>query len=308
MSERERDEHSGVETTGHEWDGIRELDNPLPRWWLWVFFGCIAWAIVYWVLMPAWPGLTGYTHGVLGRSDRAELSDELDKLAAVRGQGLARLASAPLEEIERDPKLQAYALQVGASVFGDNCATCHGAGGGGGAGYPNLRDDIWLWGGSLADIHHTIQVGVRSGHPQARGETMMTAFGRDQILTSSQIDDLTEYVVALSGRAADRSAVARAARTFTDQCVTCHGVAGAGDRTRGVPDLTDSDWLYGSGRESIRSQIFNGRNAVMPTWESRFSAPLIKALAVYVHANAAGDSGGAQTTLNAKQGGAPPTQ
>lgn len=290
MSERERDQHSGTETTGHEWDGIKELDTPLPRWWLWVFYGTIAFAVVYWVLMPAWPGLNGYTHGILGKSDRAALSGELNKLAQVRGQGLVQLKTASLEEIEKDPKLQAYALQVGQSVFGDNCATCHGAGGGGGKGYPNLRDDVWLWGGGLEDIQHTIQVGVRSGNPHARGETIMPAFGRDELLNAAQIADLTEYVVALSGRKADAAAVARARQTFTDQCVACHGAAGTGDRARGVPNLTDGDWLYGSSREAISGQLWNGRNGVMPTWESRFSPETIKALAVYVHANSAGDS------------------
>jgi cytochrome c oxidase cbb3-type subunit 3 len=288
MSERERDEHSGTETTGHEWDGIKELDTPLPRWWLWVFYGSIAFSVVYWILMPAWPGLTGYTRGLLGESDRAAVSGELAKLQSIRGAGLVKLKSASLEQIERDPQLQGYAMQVGASVFGDNCATCHGAGGGGGKGYPNLRDDVWLWGGSLGAIQHTIAVGVRSGHAQARGETMMPAFGRDQMLTDAQINDLTEYVVALSRRKADRAAVARAAQTFADQCAACHGPDGGGDASRGVPNLADAEWLYGPDRQSIHDQIWNGRNGVMPTWEARFSPETIKALAVYVHANAGG--------------------
>jgi cytochrome c oxidase cbb3-type subunit 3 len=289
MTERERDDHSGIETTGHEWDGIKELDSPLPRWWLWVWYGTIIIAIVYWVLMPAWPGVTGFTRGVLGQSDRRELASELGALEAIRGAGAARLRSASLEQIEADPELQAYALQVGQSVFGDNCATCHGAGGGGGKGYPNLRDDIWLWGGGLADIQKTLVVGVRSGHPGARGETMMSAFGRDQLLTEAQISDLTEYVVALSRRPADRAAVARAAPTFQVQCVSCHGPSGTGDRVKGAPDLTDADWLYGPDRDSIRSQIWNGRNGVMPSWEARFSPEMIKALAVYVHVNSGGE-------------------
>jgi cytochrome c oxidase cbb3-type subunit 3 len=290
MSERERDDHSGVETTGHEWDGIRELDTPLPRWWLVVFYACVAWAVVYWVLMPAWPGINGYTHGLLRRSDRAALSAELGKLQAQRGAGLAKLRNASLERIEADPNLQAYAMQVGASVFGDNCATCHGAGGGGGKGYPNLRDDVWLHGGSLEDIQKTITVGVRSGHPHARGETRMPAFGRDQMLTEAQVSDLTEYVVALSHRRADPAAVARARQTFADQCAACHGPAGTGDQTRGAPNLTDADWLYGPSREAIHDQIWYGRNGVMPTWEARFSPETIKALTVYVHVNSGGEA------------------
>jgi cytochrome c oxidase cbb3-type subunit 3 len=199
MSPRETDDVSGVETTGHEWDGIRELDNPLPRWWLWTFWLCVGVAIVYWVLMPAWPGAKDYTHGVLNKSDRADVAQQLDELKAIRGAEGAQLKNASLQQIESDPKLQAYALAVGQSIFGDNCATCHGTGGAGGKGYPNLRDDVWIWGGTLEDIQHTIKVGVRSEHPQTRF-SQMPAFGRDGIVPADQVNDLTEYVVALSHR------------------------------------------------------------------------------------------------------------
>lgn len=290
MSEPERDEHTGVETTGHEWDGIKELDNPLPRWWLWVWYGTIAASILYWILMPAWPGINGYTPGVLGQSDRADLVEQLDALQAQRGAQEGLLQTASLEQIEADPELLAHAMAVGQSVFGDNCATCHGAGGGGAPGYPNLRDDVWLWGGSLADIEHTIRVGVRSTHPDTR-TSLMPAFGRDGMLSGTQISDLTEYVVALSGREADRAAVGRAQQLYADNCAVCHGDTGGGIRELGAPNLNDREWLYGSDRAAIRGQIYNGRNGVMPTWEARFSPGLAKALAVYVHANAAGDSG-----------------
>ena len=290
MSERERDEHTGTDTTGHEWDGIKELDTPLPRWWLWTWYGCIVVAIVYWVLMPAWPGISGYTRGILGQSDRAQVARELGGLAIQRQAGESRLRTATLQQIEADPELQTYAMQVGASVFGDNCATCHGAGGAGAKGYPNLRDDVWLWGGSLDAIRHTIEVGVRSGHPNARGEAMMPAYGRDQMLSAAQVDDLTEYVMALSGRRADAAAVNRARQSFVDQCVACHGPAGAGSIERGIPNLTDAEWLFGSDRGAIRDQIWTGRNGVMPTWQARFSPETIKALAVYVHANAGGEA------------------
>jgi cytochrome c oxidase cbb3-type subunit III len=300
MSEREIDHPTGTETTGHEWDGIKELDTPLPRWWLWVFYATIAWAFAYWVLMPAWPGLSDYTKGLRGHSDRANVARELDRLAEVRGAGAAKLKAASLEQIERDPELQAYALQVGQSVFGDNCATCHGTGGGGAKGYPNLRDDVWIWGGTLEEIRTTIAVGVRSGHPRAHGEAMMPAFGRDQMLKPEQIGDLTEYVVALSGRKADAAAAGRARQLYADNCAACHGPAGQGGATRGAPSLTDAEWLFGSDRQAIRAQIENGRNGVMPTWEARFAPETIKALAVYIHANA----GGGEERVEAPAGGA----
>lgn len=291
MSEPVRDEHTGVDTTGHEWDGIRELDNPLPRWWLWVWYATIAFSIVYWVLMPAWPGISGYTRGVLGQSDRADVAADLRDLQALRGEREARLVNASLEEIERDPDLQAHALAVGQSVFGDNCASCHGVDGAGARGYPNLRDDVWLWGGSLQEIEHTIRVGVRSGHEQTR-TSMMPAFGRDRMLDARQVSDLTEYVVALSGREANAAAVSRAAQLYADNCAACHAPNGTGMQEMGAPNLTDREWLYGSDRASISGQIHNGRNGVMPAWESRFSPGVIKALAVYIHANAGGGEEG----------------
>lgn len=287
MSHRETDDVTGVETTGHEWDGIKELDNPLPRWWLFIFYGCIAVAIVYWILMPAWPGPWGYTKGLLHQSDRVNVSNDLAALDRQRGAEGAALKNASLEEIEKNPKLQAYALAMGQSLFGDNCATCHGVSGTGGKGYPNLRDDVWLWGGSLEDIQHTIQVGIRSSNPQTR-MSQMPSFGADEILKGDQINDLTEYVVNLSGRPANSDAVARAAPVFVAQCAICHGPLGKGDKTKGAPDLTDHDWLYGSSRAAIHDQIWFGRGGVMPTWESRLSPVAIKALTVYVHANAAG--------------------
>lgn len=287
MADRKIDDATGVETTGHEWDGIRELDNPLPRWWLWIWYATIAFSIGYWVLMPAWPGLNGYTKGLLNKSDRAEVGQELKALEAQRGESAAMLRTASLEQIEKDPKLQAYAQQVGQSVFGDNCATCHGIGGTGSKGYANLRDDVWLWGGKLEDIQYTITHGIRSGAPGAR-ISQMPAYGRDEMLKPEQIDDLTEYVVNLSRRPADAGAVARAAPLFEAQCSACHGPQGLGNQQLGAPNLTDADWLFGSDRASIRGQIYAGNGGVMPTWAGRLSPETIKALSVYIHSNAGG--------------------
>ena len=287
MADRKIDDATGVETTGHEWDGIRELDNPLPRWWLWIWYATIAFSIGYWVLMPAWPGLHGYTKGLLNKSDRAEVGQELKALDKQRGEGAAMLRTASLEQIEKDPKLLAYAQQVGQSVFGDNCATCHGIGGTGSKGYANLRDDVWLWGGKLEDIQYTITHGVRTGAEGAR-LSQMPAFGRDEMLKPGQINDLTEYVVSLSRRPADAAAVARAAPLFEAQCSACHGPQGLGNQQLGAPNLTDADWLFGSDRASIRGQIYAGNGGVMPTWGGRLSPETIKALSVYIHSNAGG--------------------
>ena len=285
--ERETDHATGVETTGHEWDGIKELDNPLPRWWLWIWYATIAFSIAYWVAMPAWPGLHSYTKGMLGQSDRANVGKELTTLELQRGQGAAMIRTASLEQIEKDPKLQAYAQQVGQSVFGDNCATCHGIGGTGSKGYANLRDDVWLWGGKLEDIQYTITHGIRTGAENAR-MSQMPAYGRDELLKSEQIDDLTEYVIKLSNRTADAGAVARATPLFEAQCSACHGLDGKGNQELGAPNLTDADWLYGSDRASIRGQIYAGNGGVMPNWGGRLSPETIKALTVYIHSNAGG--------------------
>ncbi|MBC6983768.1 cytochrome-c oxidase, cbb3-type subunit III [Caulobacter sp. 17J80-11] len=288
MSEPHDDKDAGgVETTGHEWDGIRELDNPLPRWWLWVWYATIAWALVYWVLMPAWPGISGYTRGLIGQSDRADVAAELSRQKAERGVIGAKLLAATPEQIERDPELQAYALAAGQAAFGDNCATCHGSGGAGAKGYPNLRDDVWLWGGSPEQIERTIRVGVRSSHPDTH-TSQMPAFGRDGMLQPAQVSDVTEYVFSLSHRDVDKAKAGRGAQIFADNCAACHGPTGKGGPEYGAPDLTDADWLYGADRDSIQTQVWNGRNGVMPTWENRLDPATIRALAVYVHANSGG--------------------
>lgn len=288
----DRDDVSGTETTGHEWDGIKELDTPLPRWWLYVFYASIAAAVIYWVLMPAWPLANGYTHGLLNWSDRRNVAAEVQTLEASRAPMFDRLAHASTADLARDPELQEFARAAGESAFGDNCQTCHGAGGAGRPGYPVLADDVWLWGGSLNEIEHTIRVGIRSGHPDAR-MSQMPAFGRDHMLTADQISDATEYVASISA-ARDRlhpnaNAAARGAQIYQEQCAACHGATGAGDRTFGAPSLIDDVWLYGGSREEIRRQIELGRNGVMPTWERRFDDGTIRALAYYVHEMGGGE-------------------
>ena len=239
MSKKEVDDVSGTQTTGHEWDGIKELDTPLPRWWVWLFIATVIWAVGYWVVYPAWPGISSYTHGILNHSQRDEVTANVLALKVARAGHEHALSDASLSEIQADPQLFQFAMAEGKAAFGDNCAPCHGSGGQGGRGYPNLNDDVWLWGGKLIDIQHTITVGVRSTSPDTR-KSQMPSFGRDAILKPEQIDDLTEYVVHLSGRPANADAVRRAASLFQDNCAACHGPQGKGNRELGAPNLTDN--------------------------------------------------------------------
>ncbi|MEE9330546.1 MAG: cytochrome-c oxidase, cbb3-type subunit III [Parvularculaceae bacterium] len=286
----EIDNHTGVETTGHEWDGIKELNNPLPRWWLWIFYACCVWSVVYWIFMPSWPGINSHLRGTRNHSDRANVAAALETLKDVRKVNAQRLlAVGSVAEIEQDPELLQFAITAGHSAFGDNCATCHGTGGGGFKGYPNLNDDVWLWGGSLAQIKQTITYGIRNGHDQAR-TSQMPAFGDQNILNRDQINDMTSYVEYLAGqKTVAPEIIARVVPVYQAQCVSCHGAAGTGDRTQGAPNLTDAEWLYGGSREEIRAQIIHGRNGVMPVWGERLDEATITALAVYVHTLGGGE-------------------
>ena len=280
MSKKEVDDVSGTQTTGHDWDGIKELDTPTPRWWLVILYATIVWAVGYWIVYPAWPGISSYTHGLWNHSQRDEVTTDVAALKSARAGREQAFAS--LADIQNNPELLQFAMAEGKAAFGDNCAPCHGAGGQGARGYPNLNDDVWLWGGKLTDIQHTITVGVRSTSADTR-QSQMPAFGRDGIIKPAQVDDLTEYVVHLSGRAADARAVRRATPLFADNCAACHGPEGKGNRSFGAPNLTDNEWEYGSARDDIHDQIWNGHGGVMPTWSGRLSPEEIKAVAVYVH-------------------------
>ena len=289
MADKDIDSHSGVETTGHSWDGIKELNNPLPRWWVITFWISILWAVVYWVLMPSWPGLTGYLAGVRGHSERANVAAVLAGVETARSEQMTRLLSAgSIANIEEDPDLFQYAITAGGSLFGDNCATCHGAGGQGSVGYPSLVDDEWIWGGALADIQATLHYGIRSTHPQTRFNQML-AYGADGLLTPEQISDVVEHVMRISGRDADAAKAARGGALFAQQCASCHGAEGLGDQALGAPNLTDGIWLYGGERLDIQRTVHQGRGGVMPAWTGRLSEEQITALAVYVHSLGGGE-------------------
>jgi cytochrome c oxidase, cbb3-type, subunit III len=282
MSRKEIDEVTGVETTGHEWDGIKELNKPLPKWWVWVFYVTVIWSIGYWILYPAFPTLAGYTKGVLGYSQRSVVAQQVEAARAAQAKFREALAATPLDNVKDDPELLRFAMAGGAAAFADNCAPCHGRGAQGAVGYPNLNDDEWLWGGSIEDIHHTISYGIRSGHENGR-ENQMPRFGIDGLLDKKQISDVAEYVLSLSGRAKDEAAVARGREIFAEQCASCHGEDGKGNVELGAPNLTDAIWLYGDSKEAIMASISTGRGGQMPAWEGRLDPVTIKALAVYVH-------------------------
>ena len=274
---------SGTATTGHQWDGIKELNTPLPRWWLITFYLTIVWAIGYWVVYPAWPLISGNTTGLFGYSSRADVAVELANLNKIRGEKMVALGAASLADIEKDPALLALARARGKTVFGDNCAPCHGSGATGSKGFPNLNDDDWLWGGTLDQILQTIQYGARSGNAKAH-EGQMLAFGKEGVLKQDQIVTVANYVRALSGLPTRPGYDAAAgAKIFADNCVACHGERGQGNPELGAPNLSDKIWLYGSDEATIIETVTNGRAGVMPAWEGRLDPATIKAMAVYVH-------------------------
>jgi cytochrome c oxidase cbb3-type subunit 3 len=277
-----------VGTTGHEWDGIVEADNPLPRWWLWVLLATVVWAVGYWIVMPSWPLVSGYTKGLLGYSQRATVADKVAAAQAARAAIAERLMATPIEKASTEPDLLEFAMAGGRSAFLVNCTPCHGTGGAGAPGYPNLNDDDWLWGGSLEAIQDTITYGIRSENDNARFN-QMPAFLADDILDAGQVEDVAEYVLSLSGRADDQAAAERGAQLFADWCASCHGEQGEGNTELGAPDLRDAIWLYGGDKATIVETISNSRGGVMPAWEGRLSPVTIKQLAIYVHALGGGE-------------------
>ena len=282
MASKRTERADEAETTGHEWDGIRELNKPLPKWWLYTFYACVVWAVGYWLLMPAWPLVSSYTKGWLGYSQREMVAEELDQAKAGKAAFRQQIAASDLAAIKADPELLNFALAGGEAAFGDNCAPCHGRGAQGAFGYPNLRDDSWLWGGSLDAIHQTITHGIRANDAKTRA-SQMPAFGRMGLLNATQVNDAAEFVLSLSGRADDNEAAERGAKIFADNCSPCHGKDGKGNQTLGAPDLTDQLWLYGGDKPTIAETVINARNGVMPAWAGRLDPETIKELAVYVH-------------------------
>lgn len=287
MTEKHIDEVSGVSTTGHEWDGIRELDNPMPRWWLWTFYATVVWAIAYTVAYPAWPLLTSATKGVLGYSSRGEVKQELAAAGAAQEKYIAAIKAKSVDEIEADGGLRDFATAAGAATFRVNCVQCHGSGAQGSPGFPNLNDDEWLWGGTADQIYKTVTHGIRFADDPDTRTSEMPAFA--DMLTAGQIGDVSAYVASLSGSVGDPAKVEPGAKVFADNCAACHGANAKGNRELGAPDLTDTIWLYGSGERAIAQQVRAPKHGVMPAWGTRLGDVKVKELAVYVHSLGGGE-------------------
>ncbi|MDH5748612.1 MAG: cytochrome-c oxidase, cbb3-type subunit III [Rhodospirillales bacterium] len=281
MAEAEKDALSGRETTGHEWDGLKELNTPLPRWWLYVFYATIVWAVGYWIVYPAWPSLSDFTKGAIGYSSRAEHAKTLAEVKKSRSGWISRFESASVTDIAKDNELRTYAMAGGRAIFAENCAPCHAAAGSGNVGYPSLADDDWLWGGNVESIYTSIRYGIRSGHDEAR-VSEMPPFGAEKLLTEAQIADVADYVLSLSGGGGSDSAK-RGEKVFAAECAACHGDNGKGNKELGAPNLTDVIWLHSGNRASIIGQITRPKLGVMPSWEGRLDPVSLKQVSIYVH-------------------------
>lgn len=282
----EKDTVSGQDTTGHEWDGLKELNTPLPKWWLYTFYATIAFAVVWVIIYPSMPGWRG-TSGWIARE---AIVGEVEAANARNAPMMARLREATPAQIAADPEMRAFALAGGRVAFANNCAGCHGAGGQGAqGGYPTLADDDWIWGGSLEAIQQTIRHGIRNTEDDEARTSIMPRFGADGMLTAAQIGDVAEYVLSMSGRATDQAAAGRGQAIFAEQCVACHGDRGEGNRDVGAPRLSDQVWLYGNTKAQIMAMINNPRMGVMPAWQGRLDPAVINMLTVYVHSLGGGE-------------------
>lgn len=296
---KDKQKHT-VQTTGHAWDGdLQEFNNPLPNWWLWGFYLTVVFAVIYWVLFPAWPVGTGYTKGIGNDIEyttsegkvvkthwntRALLQKDLMEAREQQHKYIEELSKADVNEILKDPAKRGFAFSVAKVLFADNCVACHQAGGAGLAGkFPSLADDDWIWGGTYEHIVKSISDG-RNGS--------MPAFSKR--LSVTQIDELAEYVLSLSGNEMDAVKVKKGAGLFNGEagCAACHTSAATGNIAMGSANLTDKIWTVaaitsqmtiGQKKKAITGVINNGISRKMPAWKKRFSEIEIKMLALYVH-------------------------
>ena len=284
MANVEKDPVTGTDTTGHEWDGIKELDTPLPKWWLLTFYATIIWSIGYWVVYPSWPTLTDYAKGAWETTNRLEHAQEMAAVAESRKVWTAKFEGKEIGEVAKDSELLNYAMAGGRVIFADNCQPCHGSSGSGAPNFPVLADDDWIWGGTLDDIQTTVQYGIRSGHDDERASDMPN-FVEDETLTVAQAGQVADYVMSLSS---GQGASEEGKTLFEENCASCHstegeGADGAGYQETGGPRLSDGIWLYGAGREGVLAQITKPQHGVMPAWDGRLSETEIKQVSIYVH-------------------------
>ena len=280
MTVKERDPLTGHLTTGHEWNGITELNTRVPRL-VWIFIALThIWALVVWVLLPTWPLFNTSTKGVLGVTQKAGIDEALAAGNAKRAGWMKRVEALPAAAILADPVLAARVNGAGQQLFGDNCAACHGRAAAGGVGFPNLADNIWLWGNSEATIMETLRVGINSTHPETR-VAQMPAFGKDALLSPVEVEAVAGYAKSLSSATGPDAGSAGAA-LFAANCASCHGDAGKGNVDLGAPNLTDKDWIYGGDRRSVHDSVWKGRHGWMPSWEQRLTLAERKILTVYV--------------------------
>lgn len=284
----EKDAISGRETTGQVWDGVRELNTPIPRWWLYTFIATCIWSVGYVVVYPSVPGLFRYYHGAIGYSTRVEVNSQVASIAAIRARSMDRIESSPFAQIASDPKLMAVAMAAGKITFANNCQPCHGAGGGGRPGFPTLASDSWIWGGKLEDIQASVNHGIRSEDPDAR-VSQMPRFGVDGLLKPVEIAAVADYVLALRGANKDGTDVIAGGKLYAENCVACHGEKGEGKREVGAPNLRSAVNLYGTSKDAIIAQISVPRQGVMPSWNARLDAATIKSVAIYVHSLGGGE-------------------
>jgi cytochrome c oxidase cbb3-type subunit III len=292
----EKDEITGTPTTGHEWDGIKELNTPLPKWWLYTFYGTVIWGLAYTVFYPAWPMLTTATPGLLGYSSRGELEQTMTEAKAAQKVNVDKIAATEVADILKDDGLREFARAGGAASFKVNCVQCHGSGAAGAAGYPNLNDNDWLWGGTPDAIYTTLKNGIRYTQNADTRAVDMPVFGPDPanggaaVLTPEQIGQVANFTVSLSGGEADAAKAEAGKQVYADNCAACHGDTGAGNKDMGAPNLTDKIWLYGGGVKAVMAQISKPRMGVMPAWSHRLDDATVKQLAVYVHTLGGGEA------------------
>ena len=284
VENQDRDGYTGYLTTGHEWNGLKELNTPVPRVLYFFLTLALLFSVGYWVLMPAWPLGVAYTKGLLGIDQRALVSASLQDAALERSVWSMRIETEDLAKIQSDPKLMSVVRETGSTLFGNNCAACHGVDAKGGPGFPNLTTNSWLWGGKPEDIFNTIRVGVNSTHPDTH-VSQMPAFGRDQMIARQDVLKVASFVYSLShpdAKDIDPARIDAGKAIFAANCVACHGPDAKGNPEVGAPNLTDRFWIYGGDFETIDTTVWGGRQGHMPTWEDRLSKLDRKILTLYL--------------------------